>query len=235
MTEKILLAAPVSQHKEYVLPAWIKHIKQIEGVAEILLVDNSQNGLYHLELIDRRVNVHHIPAHKHDIGTLLTLSQNHIRDYVLKNNFTHWFSLECDVFPPLDVVQILANYHRPIISGCYFSGTPDDTYFMQYRHSQLLPGQYYQENIHLNEVFFMYDGQARRVHHPALGCTLIHRNVLEKTKFEYPQQGKVESDSLFFAACFKNKIPVYSHFGIMCEHRNSNWSKIIQLHNYGIK
>jgi hypothetical protein len=85
------------------------------------------------------------------------------------------------------------------------------------------PNNAYSANFDIYDDADFVDGTVKQVFHLGLGCVLIRRDVLEKIKFRYVPGVEVFPDSYFAEDCYRNKINIWAHTGLICEHRNQDW------------
>lgn len=234
--DKVLVAAPVSIHKDYCLFRWIDWIKQLTYPCEILLVDNSPDPDYHKKIQDLGgLHVLHIEPKGNPVQ-FIAKSQEIIRQVAIKNNMDYLMMIECDVFPPLNIIEHLKHYRTTVVSGNYFLAHGEDT---------CLSIQEIEHDFHRKQVgrlspyesFRYFDGSLSQVFGTHLGCTLIHKTVFKTIPFRsdttLKERAKLStfSDTYFFVDCIRNDIPVYSDMSVMCTHERRSWDELIHL-NY---
>lgn len=225
---RVLLACPVSDAKKYIIFKWIDHIKKLSYPVDILLIDNSTNEQFAKHLKQKNVAVLRRPPYKNEktIKETIAACQNMIVHQVLKNGYDYWFSLECDVFPPLDVVEKLMQHNQHLAAGCYLIGFNRDTTLCL----QELAGPDTHQKTFITKPksgFMLVNGQLRRVFAPGLGCVLIRRDVFQMSNIRFRVEkslNQVFSDTIFYADLFKEEWPVFLDTSIMCTHENSTWN-----------
>lgn len=132
--------------------------------------------------------------------------------------------LESDIIAPTNCIEELMIASKPIIGALYQINFADDR-----------QGMFYFKEEH-GEIRYAYcpkspydamniSGEPIEVFHCGLGCVLIQPFVLEKIKFRTEFGSGIPPDSFFYSDCDKNKIPVWLHTGIVCDHLNQSWSK----------
>lgn len=234
---KILLACPVSQHKEYCLWEWLEKVKQITSFTQnidVLLVDNSADNTFFERIKDAGFNCIHVRNSGKNSRDLLAESWNVIRDYVLANNYEYHFSLECDLFPPADIIsRLLAHAEAsqlPVVAAPYFIELGE--------RSTLMIQEIDNIGLHKTQLtipqfsgFMKVDGKLQRIVSPGQGCVLIHRQVYKYIHFRIGTDRAAHPDTYFFYDLYRFNIPVHLDTSLIIEHKNRNWSTIPENYN----
>lgn len=240
LTDKILLACPVSQHKDYIIDNWLNYIKQFTHPYDLLLVDNSINPYYHKKFINMGIKTFYVnPAdfkNKNiEIRNIeyITKSQDIIRNYCIENNYTHWFSLECDLFPPINTIEHFLGINKKVIGFPYFIGTLEyNCLMLQYPETKEFGNNSIVVNYSLDESFLFIDGSVRRAFSIGLGCVLIETEVLKQVNFRMNKKERVHADCYFYQDLFNKQIPVYCDTSHIVRHYNRDWSKVYNEENF---
>lgn len=220
---KVLVAAPTSEVKDYIVYNYISLIKNLNHQDyEILIVDNSpvkRTIFDELGVKNSWVN----PKGKSLIQVICE-SQNVIRDYFLANHeYTHLLFIESDLLPSPDCLSLLLMHQKPIVGFPYFIFKWEETKAMaEVAFVGIVKGGSEARILELEEHFLLQDGTLKQLAHIGLGCTLIERWVIEKIKFRYTEGISVHSDSYFYEDCLKLQIPVFSDTSTMVPHFGSN-------------
>jgi hypothetical protein len=196
-------------------------------------VDNSrEKDKYFDRLIGTGIRYTWMPPNKNDDSSrrfVMTDCMNFIRAYALAYDYDYFFSLECDVFPPLDIIEQLLKIDAPVAGAIYFTNHGADSQIMIMR---IEPPQAGPETISrcltTDESFLFCDGTIKHVLSCGFGCTLIKTEVLQNIKFRIDPKSPVHHDNIFFSDLYKLKIPVKAHTGIICRHINSHWGKVFE-------
>lgn len=234
MSEKrfrILLVSPISEYKDYILHDWIHYIKSLErsynsGIVslDIMLCDNSQNSIYHKQ-ISRRYNVPiiHVNPFGKNSRQFICESRNTLADYFLRRDYTHFLSLECDLFPHENFLTELLAFDKKIISFPYFigDGSQSEPMLNVVDHSREDPCS--TRNITVEEMFGMA-GKIIPVFNPGLGCTLIRRSIIEMIDFRWDEDIEYHDDSFFADDLFFRGIKWYCSFTNAIRHLNQPWN-----------
>lgn len=231
-TISVLLAAPISEYKDYILDSWIQYIKSVRrsfsGEAlkvSILLCDNSQNSSYYKQVSRRHeVPVIHVSPVLKNSRQFISESRNRLRDYFLNHQFDWFFSLECDVFADPNVLTNLLSHRRDIVSHPYFIGAgAQSTPMVQLLEPDPVP-PLETRNVTTDEFFFLADDSLMRVFNAGLGCTLIHKNVLRTIRFRWSPDITFHDDSFFAEDCLVNGYSWFLDTSQMCRHYNTPWN-----------
>lgn len=225
--KKILLACPVSAYKSYVLFEWLAYVKQHFGdQCDILLIDNSKEKQFHRKIRQTGTAVIWRPPYKNEpLPDVMADCLNIINRKLQSGGYTHWFSIECDIFPPPGTLDILKAYDPGIlgVSYCIGFGKSRRMMFQTSEGIQRLTVR----GMEQNESFLFIDGSIRPVLNPGFGCTLIRAPIISNYTFYADQEvWRVHADSFFFRDMKINNQPVYVHTGIICKHFNSDWNEI---------
>ena len=232
MQPKVLIAAPISKHKDYIIHEWIPYVVSMPYEnKEILLVDNSADSDWHLGLIDTYgINILHVNPQGKSNVEYMCLSQNVIRQFVIQNNFEYLMSIECDVFPPHDIINYLMCYGVPIISVPYMVAQGEQSEICM----SVIDG-YIEDtnNRHVGtfEGYVRTNGQLAQVDSCGLGCTLIHRSIINRNPFRFMQGQATHSDTFFYIDCKNKGISVFLDTSIICRHENQSWKQFSEYNN----
>jgi hypothetical protein len=236
---KILLACPISDLKEYILWDWLDYIKKLNYPVDILLVDNSKSDNLQKRIYEKYPNCAqfvctHIIINKKDITKRLIMAESMetIRRQALIFNYDYLFSLECDVFPPFDIIEKLLETNAPVTGATYFINHGVDSKIMLQRmESPAFGNDSIVRMFTRDEGFLFCDGTIKHIFSCGLGCVLIKTDILKKIKFrvEDNKQGQpAHHDFFFFKDLYSLKIPVLVDTSIICKHFNSSWNKIFE-------
>lgn len=220
---KVLISCPITELKDYCLPEWLSAVLSIDyDNSHVYFVDNSKDR-GHAEDI-RALGIecdYHEPSYSPRI--FVTECQNKIRQKVLDEGYDYLFMLECDQFPPKDIIHKLLAHNKQVVGAHYyiFSGTNmknimadafyEPLHHMTIRHLSVMQG-------------FEYMGSGvKKTMHLGLGCILIHRSVLEKIEFRVVEGEAMASDSYFHEDLYRNRIPCYVDTDIITDHYSDGW------------
>jgi hypothetical protein len=224
---KILIASPTSKHKDYCFKGWSAHLKKLTYQADILLVDNTKDsGQYAKTVLSKHFKTIHIDWKQEDnLYSIITKSQNIIRNYTLYYRYEFLFLLESDQMPNYNVIEYLLSLNKRVCSLPYFTYTAFQSKVLQFDTEDF--GQIRQgHSMNLDKSFLNWDGITKPKMQPGLGCILIHRSVLEKIKFRCDTDHA--SDTFFHEDLNKLGIQCYCSELYFSEHHNSNWFNILK-------
>lgn len=231
--KRVLLAAPINIVKEYCLYEWLDHIKKLSYPVDIFLVDNSINPDFSQRIRDLGFNCVHEPPAGREARYYIASSMERCRVKFLSGDYDYFFSLECDIFPPIDIIERLMAHDLDVVSTTYW-------YFSGYE-SQLQLFEIYSEHTdaknHVKEFrtrrltfeegqLFM-DGQCKEIFSNGMGCMLIKRNILELFPFRIDPADAGFHDAFFNMDIWQNGIPNIVDTSIIPVHKNSNWNSVL--------
>ena len=234
--DKVLVAAPISQTKDYILNEYLENISSLDYPNyDIYLVDNSKDENFHKNIRAKGFDCDRIQR-RGNVQQWIADSQNKIRERALIGGYDWLMSIECDVIAPKNIISWLLHYDKPIVGTTYYvdySSTSKDR--------EQLPGFCWQDMdnylyrciplINPITAFNRTDGDIHQCFSPGLGCTLIHRYVLEEVEFRSEMNndesalGFVFSDTTFFMDCWKKQIQTYIDTSMYVEHHYQSWEK----------
>ncbi len=226
MQPKILVGCPTSFHKEYALDEYAKAVKSLTyNNYDILLVDNSQDNIYFDKIKQKGLPVIKGPYFEGALDRIIA-SRNILKEYVLKNNYDYFFSLEQDLIPPINILESLLRHKKRVITAVYFN------YVTKGNETRLLPVIW--TGISNNLRYLIKPHQLKkgllRIAIAGLGCILIHKTVLAKIKFRYEKKEEAFDDVYFALDCKKHNIPIYADTNLISKHLIKNrpypWEKI---------
>lgn len=228
MLDKIMVACPFSYRKDYCIEDYFNNVKNFTYPnIEYYFVDNSFDPSYHLKLMAKYGFEIDYVSPKYLPSTIyMCSSMKKIRDRFLKSDCTHLLLNECDVFPPIDVIeQLLA--HDKLIVGCpYFIGFGDNMKLEQFNIDRAW-GKYTSVNVtDYRKDFLQHTGELKRKDTIGFGCILIKKQVLEDYTFYPDVLNKVHCDSTFAMDMFDKGIDILCDEYILCTHRNHDWSSV---------
>lgn len=114
---KILIGTPINVCKDYCMERWLENVSklQLEYPADVLLVDNSP-GLEYVEKVKgycatygiKNYKIEHLEINPYQpVGEKIGRSREVIRQEILKNDYSAWFSWESDQIIPTDTLTKL--------------------------------------------------------------------------------------------------------------------------------
>lgn len=231
---KVLVFTPIYEGKEYCLDYFLDNAKKINYPNyEHIFVDNSKNKQFFRELKKRvgkklRDNVYYV-GRGNNSREALSRAQEFARRYMLENDFKFMLSLESDLFPPADVIQRLMLHNRLVVGALYHIGDKDQGVrvpCISVLKPSDTPGLMGTRLLDPEEFTQYYHKGLQQVHHCGLGCTLIHRKILEQVSFFYDHRYRGHSDIWFANDLHGLKLPVFVDTDLIVAHDNRNWDLV---------
>ena len=221
---KVLVGCPTSDYKSYCLKEYAEAVKSLTYKNyDILLADNSKDNKYCKELDKYKLSYIKCDYHESARERIVN-SRNKLREYALKNNYDYFLSLEQDVLPPKDIIERLLKWNKKAITGVYFAVN-----YYQGKH-QLLPLIWVDFDNKSKKMFYLRDerlwnSDLIEISACGVGCILIHRSILEKTKFRYDKNNSEGFDDVWFCKDLReSNIKIYCDTSIKCKHAIKDWS-----------
>jgi hypothetical protein len=220
---RCLISCPIYSGKDYIIERFINRIKELTYENyDILLVDNSKEIDFAKKVKSLGVNVVKLKYDENSKKRLVS-SRNYIRDYVLKNDYDYFFSLECDVIPPKDIIEQLLAHDKKVVGGWYYICEEPNIRPCLAREWTLVDMKFTYKPISND----LAENKLIKVHLGSFGCSLIHRSVLEEIKFKaYPTMPH-HDDTWFYFDCEKKGIDVFVDTDLLVPHfQDHKWSEI---------
>lgn len=238
---KILIGIPTYDAKNYCLDAFFQNISEFtypKSNIEIFVADNSANNKNALLIRDKfKVKTFWKDYTGVPIMEKLADSHNQVRRYFLESDADYLLHLESDIFPPKDVIEQLLWARKPIVTSMY----------------QLFDGAWRtpciriqdKKTLHYNDIIFDYelnnfhhywsDGTIKEVFIAGIGCTLMHRKIMQNIQFRHDTTTKEGSppDTYFAMDLREKKVKNYIHTGVISFHWNKeDWGRHFNYINY---
>lgn len=222
---KVLIVSPTSERKSYCTIDFVNNLRNLTyPEKDFCFCDNSFDPLFHIsEFILRGIDCLYVHPQNKTNQQYICQSYNALRDYFLKGNWEYFCTIECDLFPPPDIIERLLAYQKPVVSARYFIG--------QGKHSHLLATHIddtfspnLNRNIFCEEGFHEYGTRETISGNSGLGCCMIHRSVVTQIPFRL-MDATTHNDTIFSLDL--------DYFGIdvtyddeIITHQNSSWEYI---------
>lgn len=209
MSAKILVAAPTSRLKDYCFQDYAQQLRSFEYMNyDTFMVDNSTDPDYVKTIWEAGIDAQHIEPGGSPIE-YVTLSQNMIRNKAINGGYDWLFMLESDVFVPPSILQYLMMHANDVHTFPYFIKNGLETTLclqaitsrVQYQRAQVLDPM---------TSMSMFTGDVKPIsqykigcdvelYATGIGCTFIHRSVLERFEFRINKKAPhIFSDSYFY-------------------------------------
>jgi len=224
---KVLIAAPISGHKQYSINEWFRWIaNQHHKDYDFALCINGENQAKLVSML-KQVEVSDVHkqlkkpillwnTNKKDVKTTFLHNIVHaretLRQYAIENNYDKILWLDTDTIPKnLKSIEILAASGKDAISGLYFYKKTRVPVAVSKASGTNFTIQEIETAI--NERKLLEAGLF------GLGCALVDRSVFEKVPFEYSAFGKEVSDDYGFCyALDVLKIERFVNPAVFCYH-----------------
>lgn len=244
MEPNVLVGCPTHESQEYALEQYAEAVKALTYKNfDVLLVDNSDNDEYMKKLKEKGLNA----VKGTSAGSTrerIMVSRNILREKFLQGNYDYLLSLEQDVIPPVNAIEILLSRQTPVIAGLYFN-----IYTNNFGQKELKPVAYtivsdeefeilktdpkyenteirkkiesgkVKEPKDINAQLSLKEVQGNKlinVFYTGLGCMLIKKEVLEKIKFRYTETSFDDYPFCFDAQI--NKYKIWVDTSVRCDH-----------------
>lgn len=226
---KILVGSPTCEFYDYILDSWAHNVKKLTYPNyEIMLVDNSKEESFYHRIQKLGINAKRI-EYNPDNKKRITESRNVLREEVLSKDYDYLLSLEQDLLPPSDIIELLMRHNKSIVGAPYmlftYLGKNIPCVMTSHYTNKEPEGLWHPDFV----PEWSFKNKLLQVHNVGLGCVLIKREVLEKIKFRhYPGLG--HDDMIFYADCKKEGFPVYVDGTIpLIPHFQKDWdSKVVK-------
>ena len=223
---KVLLACPVYDGKDYIIERFIKRVRELTYENyDILLVDNSKTNDFAKKIKSLGINVVKLKWDENSKKRLV-ISRNYIRDYVLENGYDYFFSLECDLVPPRDIIEKLLAHKKKVVGGWYYICAIPYIRPCLAREWTLVNMQF----AFKEELFEkMAKTKLMKVLQGSFGCCIIHRDILEQIRFKTYITMPHPEDTWFYLDCEKKGIEVYVDTDLLIPHfQDYKWDELVK-------
>jgi hypothetical protein len=224
---KVLLASPVNLIKNYILFDWLEYISNLTYRMDYYLVDNSENVNFHRGLRNLGYNVDYVAPAGREARVYMAECNELMRKKVLLNNYDYLFLLECDIFPPYSIVEILLSHQKPVVGAAYWTGHGNDTRMQLCTIEQIGYMNYLNRELTLDEAFSFMDGNCKPIYANGNGCILIHREILKLIHFHIEPDQIGFADSFFHADLVNLHILNWVDTSIQLMHYNHDWNIVV--------
>lgn len=223
---KVLIAAPIGDGKEYSINEWLQWIAdQPYKNYDVVLCVNGKTPeniekkcsmLKECLINDRPITILKLPYDQyHTTKHRLAYSREKIREYAINGGYDYLLWLDTDTIPfIMDAIQLLINQEKEVISGLYFYKGTKQSVIVD---DSTLTNVSYERITKLVET-----GEVVKVWGFGFGIVLMARSVFDKFSFDY--RYKYEDWSEDFIACElleKNNVERWFYARIICKHYHS--------------
>lgn len=226
MNPKVLIFAPISQVKDYCMPQWLEHISNLTyDNYFIYLVDNSEDRNYFKKYADSFPHIDYSWFNPKGLRSqdFIAESQERGRLYAMEGSFDYMMSIECDIFPPFDVIEQLLSNKKDIACGVYNWGFAEERKPL-IQMAEHFDTHFQNRNMDIDEAYYFMDGKPKDIFHAGIGCALISAKVFHKIPFRSEPNSDAHSDTWFALDCFMRNFSIVADTSVVCEHQNQAWS-----------
>lgn len=236
---RVLVASPVFDGMEYCIGDFLNRIRSLSYKNyDIFLVDNSE-GRDFSKMLERDYGVDVLHLDLKDIHGMkkIVRCRNRIFNYAVENDYDYVLMMDCDVIPPVDIVDRLLAHDKEVVSGLYFSMFNVDRKQQlksvawkclsevewEEVKGQLMSGvvrkrEDIRRNLTDEEI---ESGELQEVIIPSCGCMLVSRSVFSKIKYgllDVSGQLNTSDDIYFSRKAREAGIKLYCDPSVKCEH-----------------
>lgn len=263
---RVLIVAPTSDRHSHLIDEWIVHLDNLTYPNfEVCIVDNTlKNDKYFKKIQKLKVKGKKIITWKHKWDCnktnhlqMLAYVREEIREYFMKNDYTHMFVLDDDIFVPKNAIQkLLAHdkdhvgfyvhvFYKPKRKPCilksgeiqigkglnYFTFAEIDAYkrfVKKFRNNKLSKEERLLSSQIIKDV---KKPSLFKTYGVGLGCLMIKRNVLEECKFRTHPTFIWGEDLWYFAEANAKHFEFWVDTDVRAIHKNTDWEIINESKN----
>jgi hypothetical protein len=242
---RVLVGTPIYEKKEYCRKKFVDTIKQLTYPNyTFVMVDNSKGNSYL-----KKLRMDGVPAVKVDRGRnsrdALANASNYLRKRVLDGGYDYLMMVESDLFPRPDIIEQLMKHMdvdspflmkgKRVVGAPYHIGMGNGKKLCIFRAVKDKQGMMKTESLNPGDEEWFLNGQLWQVHGMGVGCTLIHRSILERFRFWYSELDddrmagmptRKHPDVYFYLDLHNNHIPVYCDSSLYTIHEPSGWESV---------
>jgi len=221
---KVLLASPINLIKYYVIFDWLDRLAQLTyDNFDIFLVDNTENPAFASGLRNLGYDCFRVDPTGQEAREYMAASNEIMRKKVLYEKYDYLFLLECDIIPPVSVIEMLLLRNKPVVGAAYWTGHGDETKKQLRTVDPIAPGHFLNRNLDLEETFEFMDGNCKPAFANGNGCILIHRSILDQIRFRV-DEGIGFADNFFHNDLLALGILNWVDSSIQLVHHNLDWN-----------
>lgn len=234
---KILICSPTYEGKNYCVDAWVKNVYGFhypKSKYDVFLADNSKTNENAKMMRDKyRINTHWKDYGDMNAFERLAEGHNICRDKFLDGEYDYMLHLETDVFPEPNALIQLLSARKDVVAGTYhISGGGTRIPVTSAKPFGQPFGDSFTQSVNLGYTPHFFDGSVRPATQVGLGCTLLHKRVLQEQEFRWEVDRAYQKmvgankfdapapDTFFFRDLMGKNIPIYAHTGVHCFHWN---------------
>ncbi len=226
--ETVFLTCPIHERKAYCIEQFFENILRFTYPNIVYyFVDNSDRPEWSEDLvrrwgfdIDFFINDQNLRTHQK-----MAACNEITRRKFLESDCDYFLSLECDVIPPLDCIEIMLAHKKPVVSLPYFTGEGADSFIVGADVEQY-GNEITNQHVTNKLSYWRTTGQLEQVGQPGIGIMLAKRHVIETHHFKTIKGAECHADTNFFFDLARDGIKVFSDTAHIVTHRNQPWEAI---------
>jgi len=225
---KVLVGCPINIAKNYCMERWLNMVTNLSYPNyDLYLVDNTEDRGYHKNLRRKHcVKIDYVEPGKKELRFILAECFEKIRQRAVKRNYDYLMLIECDIFPPYQIIELLMAHRKQVVGTSYFTEHGSKTAMQLLYLDSITNKDFVSRYMNFDQVRKFYNGKLNRTFANGNGCILIERSVLEKLTFRVTETETGFPDSFFHKDLFLLGIENYVDTSIIPLHLNSSWDNI---------
>lgn len=214
---KLLIGIVTYGKQRYCLDEFIEGLTAQRVKADVLFVVNNGESAYATLLRSKNFNAVEDPKPASTRIDKIVNGRNFVRDYALKNGYSHLLFVDSDVILPKNAVVFLFSSKADIVSGVYLSA-------FELSGKKVIAPVVFKDLGNGECQLFTYEGvsggEVLDVGAAGLGCVLISRKVLEAVPFRsFGNSQSGGEDMAFFVDSRAKGFKPVVHCAVKCIHR----------------
>jgi len=199
---------------------------------EHIIIDNSAGLDYYNKLKERYEPLGFKVYHTERGNTTreaLTRSQNFARKLFLEGEYDYLFSLESDIFPKANILDVLVSHNLDVVGALYMLGFKHDhtrTPCIMLDHYKEATNTWGTRILQKQEFMDYMNKGVKEVAAGGMGATLMYREVVEKVAYTYIPGHRAHSDVFWCNDARKAGYLICVDTNVLCDHKNSDWTKV---------
>ena len=227
MFMNVLIGVPTYEGQAYCLQRFLACIRNLNPPAHVLFVDNSPTLKYSKVLESAGFAVIHNKTLAQDKISKIIENRNIIIKHAVQKGYDSVLFLDSDVLPPINIVSLLSQHQKPIVSGVYLGvdeveGKP-----------MLVPMAYDwaadNQNLCFLPLELVIPQYLLKIAACGFGCVLIKTQLLKNIPLRQDPEHEGGEDILFCRDAHNAGIPVYLDTRVKCVHMRPKRDFVIPL------
>jgi len=230
LAPKVFISCPINKVKSYCLDDYFNYVLKLQYPnKQYYYVDNSKDESFTEKTrLKHGLDIDWVDPQQHSNTEYMCASMNRCRKVFLDSDCDYWLVLECDIFPPLDVIQHLLGLNKDVVALPYMTGEGEQQFIIN---TEIEP--HFGDLIrHVAgwEGYIKHNGKLSKNDFVGWGCTLLRRNIVEDNVFYISNRQKVHADTFFYLNLNDDGVDVFRDNNIICTHKNMSWKYVTDYH-----